>query len=66
MKATPISNDLPNPKDSEAFVSKRLPTKPESGLYGLLPQPAKALTLEEMEAGVAAHLKAKHAPVRAV
>lgn len=66
MKATPISNDLSNPKDSDAFVPKRLPTKPESKLYGLLPQPAKAMTLEEMEAGVVAHLKAKHASVKAV
>ena len=45
--------------DAETIVLKRRAKRPISALRGLLPKPAKALTVQEMEAGVSAHLTRK-------
>ena len=47
--------------DAETIVLKRRVSRPISALRGLLPKPAKALTLQEMEAGIAAYLTLKQA-----
>lgn len=47
--------------DAETIVLKRRISRPISALRGLLPKPAKALTLQEMEAGVSAYLSRKQA-----
>lgn len=49
--------------DAETIVLKRRAGRPVSALRGLLPRPAQALTLQEMDDGVAAHLSRK-LPVR--
>ena len=45
--------------DAETIVLKRRVSRPISALRGLLPKPVKALTVQEMEAGVLAHLTHK-------
>ena len=45
--------------DAETIVLKRRVSRPISTLRGLLPKPAKALTVQEMDAGVAAYLTRK-------
>jgi antitoxin PrlF len=52
-------------QDADTIILKRPPAALSPSLRGLLARPGKALTLEEMDAGVAAHLKAKHAPRKA-
>lgn len=47
--------------DAETIVLKRRISRPISALRGLLPKPAKALTVQEMEAGVSAYLSRKQA-----
>lgn len=47
--------------DAETIVLKRRVGRPISALCGLLPKPAKALTVQEMEAGVSACLVGKQA-----
>ena len=49
-------------QDADTIVLKRPSTAPSPSLRGLLARPKKALPLAQMEAGVASHLKAKHAP----
>jgi antitoxin PrlF len=49
-------------QDDDTIVLKRKPTASVTALRGLLPRPKRALTVEEMDAGVAAHLGAKHRP----
>lgn len=51
-------------QDADTIILKRRPSVPTARLRGLLPRPASALTVEEMDAGVAAHLGAKHRPGR--
>ncbi len=48
--------------DADTIILKRPSVAPSPSLRGLLKPPQKPLTLEEMGAGIAAHLKAKHAP----
>jgi AbrB family looped-hinge helix DNA binding protein len=50
--------------DAETIVLKRRVSHSVSALRGLLPRPTKALTLREIDAGVAAHLGHK-VPARA-
>jgi AbrB family looped-hinge helix DNA binding protein len=45
--------------DAETIVLKRRVSRSVGALRGLLPRPAKALTLQEIDAGVAAHLGRK-------
>lgn len=45
--------------DTESIVLKRRVSRPISALRSLLPKPAKALTVEEMDAGVSAYLSRK-------
>lgn len=45
--------------DTETIVLKRRVSRSVGALRGLLPPPAKALTLWEIDAGVAAHLGRK-------
>lgn len=47
--------------DAETIVLKRRVSRPISALRGLLPKPAKALTVQEMDAGVSAYLTRKQA-----
>ena len=54
------------PQPADVIVAKRPSAKPAKKLRGFLPQPAETLTLEEMEAGVASHLKAKNVINKAV
>jgi len=49
-------------QDGDTIVLKRQTGIGIAALQGLLPQPAKALSIEEMDAGVAAHLTDKHKP----
>ena len=49
-------------QDADTIILKRPPAAVSSSLRGLLARPKKALTLEQMDSGVASHLKAKHAP----
>lgn len=46
--------------DDDTIVLKRPAPAPVKALRGLLARPAQALTIEEMDAGVAAHLSRKH------
>ncbi|MCY7318050.1 MAG: AbrB/MazE/SpoVT family DNA-binding domain-containing protein [Ramlibacter sp.] len=46
--------------DADTIVLKRKPAAPGKPLRGLLARPARALTVEQMDDGVAAHLGAKH------
>ena len=48
--------------DDDTIVLKRPQRAPVSALRGLLPRPARALSVEEMDAGVADHLTRKHRP----
>jgi antitoxin PrlF len=48
--------------DANTIVLKRPAAAPNPSLRGLLKRPPKALTVEAMDAGVSAYLKAKHAP----
>ena len=48
--------------DADTIVLKRRHTAPVTALRGLLPRPTRALPVEEMSAGVAAHLAVKHGP----
>ena len=47
-------------QDDDTIILKRRPAAVVTELRGLLPRPKRALTVEEMDAGVAAHLAAKH------
>ena len=49
---------------SDTIILKRRPSAPAADLRGLLPRPKRALSIQEMDAGVAAHLAAKHRPGR--
>ena len=49
-------------QDDHTIVLKRRPAAPVATLRGMLPAPKQGLTTEEMDAGVAAHLNAKHRP----
>ena len=51
-------------QDSDTIILKRRPSAPVSELRGLLPRPKRGLSIQEMDAGVAAHLAAKHRPGR--
>lgn len=46
--------------DDETIVLKRPAPTTVKALRGLLARPQRALTIEEMDAGVAAHLRQKH------
>lgn len=46
--------------DAETIVLKRRASRSVATLRGLLPRPAKALTLQQIDDGVAAHLVRKH------
>jgi antitoxin PrlF len=46
--------------DNDTIVLKRPPAGAAAPLRGLLARPKKALSLEEMDAGVARHLRRKH------
>ena len=46
---------------AETIVLKRRVGRPISALRGLLPKPAKALTVQQMDAGVSAYLTRKQA-----
>ena len=48
-------------QDADTIVLKRPSTAPSPSLRGLLARPKKALTLAQMDAGIASHLKVKHA-----
>ncbi len=50
--------------DAETIVLKRRASRSVATLRGLLPRPAKALTLQQMDDGVAAHLGRKHSANR--
>ena len=45
---------------ADTIILKRWHSAPISALRGLLSRPKRALTIEQMDAGVAAHLGAKH------
>ncbi|AEG91647.1 AbrB/MazE/SpoVT family DNA-binding domain-containing protein [Ramlibacter tataouinensis] len=51
--------------DADTIVLKRRRREPISALRGLLPPPRAALTVQEMDDGLAAHLKGKHSPAPA-
>ena len=46
--------------DADTIVLKRKPAGPGKPLRGLLARPRRALSVEQMDEGVAAHLRAKH------
>lgn len=46
--------------DDTIVLQRKPPAATIAQLRGLLPKPPRALTLQEMEAGVTAHLSAKH------
>ena len=48
--------------DTDTIVLKRRVSRSVGTLRGVLPRPAKALTLQQMDAGVAAHLGRKAPP----
>jgi AbrB family looped-hinge helix DNA binding protein len=48
--------------DDDTIVLKRPAPTSVKTLRGLLERPKRALTVEEMDAGVAAHLRGKHRP----
>ena len=47
-------------QDNDTIILKRRPTASVTALRGLLPRPKRALTVQEMDAGIAAHLRGKH------
>jgi len=47
--------------DADTIVLKRKVTAPATALRGMLARPKRALSVEEMDAGVAAHLRRKQA-----
>ncbi len=47
--------------DADTILLKRKATAPASALRGMLARPNRALSVAEMEAGVAAHLRLKQA-----
>ena len=47
-------------QDDDTIVLKRPTIAPSGALRGLLRRPARALSVEEMDAGIAGHLAAKH------
>ena len=49
-------------QDDDTIILKRRPSADVTALRGLLSKPKRALTVKEMDAGVAAHLAAKHRP----
>ena len=49
-------------QDSDTIILKRRTSAPVTALRGLLPRPARAFTVEEMDAGIANHLRAKDRP----
>lgn len=49
-------------QDADTIILKRPPSAPAARLRGLLPRPPRALSVEEMDAGVAAHLARKNRP----
>ena len=49
-------------QDSETIILKRRTSAPVTALRGILPRPVRALAVEEMDAGIANHLRAKHRP----
>ncbi len=49
-------------QDDDTIILKRPPAASTTSLRGLLPKPKHSLTIEEMDAGIAAHLAAKHRP----
>ena len=49
-------------QDADTIVLTRPLTAPSPSLRGLLARPKKSQTLAQMEAGIASHLKSKHAP----
>ena len=49
-------------QDDDTIILKRRPSAGETVLRGLLPRPKRALTVEAMDAGISAHLAAKHRP----
>jgi antitoxin PrlF len=48
--------------DADTIVLKRQPTAPATALRGLLGKPKRALSVDEMDAGIARHLGRKHRP----
>jgi antitoxin PrlF len=46
--------------DADTIVLKRQPTAPPTALRGLLGKPKRALSVDEMDAGIARHLGRKH------
>ena len=46
--------------DDDTIVLKRPPSTPPRNLRGLLARPRRALSVEEMDAGIAEHLGEKH------
>ena len=49
-------------QDDDTIVLRRPPAVSVVSLRALLPRPKRALTVQEMDAGIAAHLAAKHQP----
>lgn len=49
-------------QDDDTIILKRPPAASTASLRGLLPKPKRAVTVREMDAGIAAHLAAKHRP----
>jgi len=49
-------------QDDDTIILKRPPSAGIKSLRGLLPKPGRALTVEQMDAGVTRHLRAKHQP----
>ncbi len=51
--------------DDDTIILKRPTPTPTKSLRGLLPRPERALTVSQMDAGIAAHLRDKHRPAKA-
>lgn len=51
-------------QDNDTIILKRRPSASVTALRGLLPRPNRALTVQEMDAGMVAHLVGKHRPGR--
>ena len=47
-------------QDDDTIILKRRPAAVVTAVRGLLARPKRALTVEEMNVGIAAHLTAKH------
>jgi antitoxin PrlF len=47
-------------QDDNTIVLTRRASPSVTSLRGLLPMPSRALTVQEMDAGIAGHLKSKH------